>query len=141
MDWNKDEIEYMREGLVSKEAITDIHCCNLSSSETEILRYLEVVYRDGSRKFVYQNQEGFQEFENNWYQNRFTSFHEFLTTEEEAVEERGVLSLKYYKRRGPESYVEMDLQEAREELQGVREFPARITEFGKYDGKVNYHLD
>jgi len=141
MDWKKDEIQYMREGLVSKEAITGVHCCSISSSETEILSYLELVYKDGSRKFVYENQEGFQEFENNWYQNRFTSFHEFLTTEELAVEERGVLSLKYYKRRGPESYIQMNLQEAREELQGIKELPARITELGKYDGKVNYHLD
>ena len=107
--------------------------------EKEIFSYLELISADGTRKYVYENQEGYEMFEENFMSKRFTSFHEFFTTEEAAFEERGSLKLKYYVRRPETDYEIASLAAKEEELKNVPKLPERVTVYGKYDKIVNYH--
>ena len=61
-----------------------------------IFSYIEVIYKDGNRHYFYENQTGFDRFEKDFYDKRFTSFHEFWTTEELAEEKRDLFSFRYY---------------------------------------------
>lgn len=133
------EIKAFREGKVVTKKMETCGCCHMIEVENELLGYLELVMEDGSRRFVYENQEGYALFEENFMSKRFTSFHEFFTTEELAVEERGSLKLKYYVRRPESDYEIGSLEEKRATLEGVDRLPDRYTVFGRYDKKVNYH--
>lgn len=133
------EIKAYREGHVYLKKLEQCGCCHMNEIETDIFSYLELVKEDGSRSFVYDNLEGYALFEENFMSKRFTSFHEFFTTEELAVEERGALKLKYYVRRPDSDYEIMSLDEKRATLEGLTKLPDRCTNYGKYDKKINYH--
>ncbi|MGN0342372.1 MAG: hypothetical protein ACI4DO_06220 [Roseburia sp.] len=127
-----------REGIVTQHEVK-LHCCSCILDECNLFSYIELLYQDGSRHFVYEDEEGFKKFEKNFMDNRFTSFHEFFTTEELAVEQRGDLSFKYYVRRDPSDYTIANLADILKELADYPKTDARITTLGSYDRKVNYH--
>ena len=137
-----------RMGHIYKESLANIFCCHIAEVQKPVLDYLELIYADGSRRFVYENIDDVHLFEEDLYQNRFTSFHEFLTTEETAVEERGILKLTYYKRRPREDYECMPLAEAKAKLEEaakeagstITALPDRLTQLGHYDQTVDYHM-
>lgn len=133
------EIKAYREGHVYLHKVANLGCCHLSEVEKEIFSYLELISADGTRKYVYENQEGYEMFEENFMSKRFTSFHEFFTTEEAAFEERGSLKLKYFVRRLEKDYEIASLAAKEEELKNVPKLADRVTVYGKYDKTVNYH--
>lgn len=134
-----------RFGYVIKQEMTVYACCRLIPRDNSIFDYIEVEYEDGSHKFFFENEEGFEHFERNFRSKRFTSYHEFFTTEELAIEERGSLKLKYYVRRGEECYEKVDLKAKAGELAemaaagSVVQLPDRVTEYGVYDIEVTDH--
>ena len=133
------EIKAYREGHVYLHKVANLGCCHLSEVEKEIFSYLELIGADGTRKYVYENEEGYKMFEENFMSKRFTSFHEFFTSEEAAFEERGTLKLKYFVRRPDSDYKITSLDAKMEELKDVTKLPDRVTVYGKYDKTVNYH--
>lgn len=133
------EIKAYREGIVYLRQLEQCGCCHMNEVLEEIFRYIEVMYEDGTRSYIYEDKKGYQMFEDDFMAKRFTSFHEFFTTEELAVELRGTLKLKYYVRRPQEAYCVAGLEEKLNELDAVEKLKDRITIYGKYDKKVNYH--
>lgn len=129
----KEKIEGYREGIVTKEALADWNCHVASSCEKEVFHYIEIICEQGVRYYVYDDEKGYALFEKNFMSNRFTSYHEFWTTDELAVEERGALELKYYVRHSDEVYRFTPLAEAREMLKEYKQLPVRITVLGQYD--------
>lgn len=127
-----------REGIVTNHEVK-LNCCSCVLDECVLFSYLEIRYEDGSRHFVYQDEEGYRKFEKNFMDNRFTSFHEFFTTEELAVEQRGDLSFKYYVRRDPSDYTVADLAETMKKLEKYPKANTRTATLGSYDRKVDYH--
>lgn len=132
-------IKAYREGHVYMRKLMQCGCCHMNEVETDIFPYIELIMEDGSRSYVYEDKEGYDFFEENFMSKRFTSFHEFFTTEELAFEERGTLKLKYYVRRPETDYEVTSLEEKRASLANVEKLPDRVTKYGKYDKKVNYH--
>lgn len=133
-DIMKDEtITGYREGVVTKEALSDWNCHVTASNEKEVFRYIEIFCESGAHYYVYEDEQGYALFEKNFMSNRFTSYHEFWTTKELAVEERGALALKYYVRHPEEVYRFTPLATAREMLKEYEQLPPRITVLGKYD--------
>lgn len=128
-----------REGSVTKESLCDLNCCHIKEQEEEIFHYIEEIYSDGSRKFIYEDKEGYSAFRENFEKNRMSSFHEFFTTETKQYEERGEISLPYYAARKDSDYQTKELAQVREELTEVPKLADRLTPFGKYDRRVNYH--
>ena len=135
------KIEYYRKGYVIKETLDNLYCCHIAEVTKPVLDYIELVYKDGNRIFIYEDEEAFRYVEKNFHSERFTSFFELFTTEELATEDRGFVKLDYYVRRGQESYINMPLKDALASLNGNIEKQARYTTYGQYDGEVNYHLD
>ena len=139
----KDVISY-RIGYVTKQNMTIYACCRLVPKDDILFKYVEVEYEDGTRKFFYEDEEGFEHFERNFVSKRFTSYHEFFTIDEIAIEKRGGLSLKYYVRRNADCYEKADIAQKEHELEiladsgKVKHLEDRITEYGHYDteGKV-----
>lgn len=133
------EVKAYRVGQVTRDEMTIYACCNLVPKEKVILEYIEVEFSDGSHKFYYEDAEGFEHFEKNFVSKRFTSYHEFFTTDELAIENRGSLKLKYYVRRDESSYERVNLTEKARELdelakQGLaQKLNNRITVYGQYD--------
>lgn len=137
---DKNRISGYREGYITKDVITRLQCCTPVEEETIAFRYLDIFLDDGTHQFVYEDDEALQRFKENFHKNRFTSFHEFLTTEELAEEDRGVIVLKYYVPRNDDAYSKAPLQEAREWLKDCKKLPDRVAVWGKYDRQVDYHL-
>ena len=129
-------------GYVIKQNMTLYACCRLVPKEDILFEYIEAEYEDGSHRFFYEDEEGFEHFERNFVSNRFTSYHEFFTTEESAIEKRGSLSLKYYVRRTEDCYEKTDITQIKCELEQlaksgkVKQTKDRITEYGHYDTEV-----
>ena len=90
--------------LISDAAVQDRALRRLFS-------YIEVIYKDGNRHYFYENQTGFDRFEKDFYDKRFTSFHEFWTTEEAAEENRDLFSFRYYVRRPEDAYTHLTTSE------------------------------
>lgn len=125
-------------GKIIRDEMTVYACCRLVPKENVLFEYVEVEYEDGSCLFYYQDEEGFEHCENNFHSKRFTSYHEFFTTKELAVEERGSLKLKYYVRRSKDQYVKTDLSEKIKSLSDMASSGSIahnedcITQYGQY---------
>lgn len=134
-DIMKDEvILWYREGVVTKGALVNMCCCHTSSDDAlEMFRYIEIACESGAHYFVYDNPEGYVEFEQNFVSNRFTSYHEFFTTEELAIEERGALKLKYFVRHSDDVYRFTPLDVAKEKLKEFELLPTKYTALGQYE--------
>lgn len=134
-----------RIGYVTKQGLSCYACCRMIPQETVLFEYIEVEYEDGTHKFFFEDEEGRAHFERNFHSNRFMSFHEFFTSEEMDVEERGSLKLKYFVRLGDKFYEKVNLSDKKAELEEmvsrgeVVKVNDRCTEYGKYDRTVNNH--
>ncbi len=134
-----------RIGKVVKKEESNLGCCHHTYVNCLMFEYVEVVYDDGTRKFYYDNDKEFEHFERNFVSKRFTSYHEFFTTEEEAIEDRGFMKLKYFVRRSDDSYEFTDLKVLKEELENkanagnIEKVCDRITMYGEYDVTANDH--
>ena len=133
-----------REGHVMNDIVFNLGCCCPGQGTEEVLSYIEVIYKDGNRHYFYENQTGFDRFEKDFYDKRFTSFHEFWTTEEAAEEKRDLFSFRYYVRRSEDAYTHLttsEMDELKIKLPASCKKPDRITQFHHYDRSVNYHED
>ena len=74
------------------DIVFNLGCCCPSQGTEEVFSYIEVVYQNGNRHYFYENEAGFKRFETDFYEKRFTSFHEFWTTEDLAEEKRDLFS-------------------------------------------------
>ena len=136
-----------RLGQVIRQEAASCGWLRLVPVDSIIFEYIEVEYEDGSCKFYYENEREFEHFESNFKSKRFTSYHEFFTTEEPAVEKRGSLELKYYVRRSSCDYEIVTLSDKKQELADleekglIRHDDNRITVYGQYDVTVNNHRE
>lgn len=137
--WEQEVIIGYREGLVTKEVLADWNCHATTDNTKIVFRYLEIFCESGERYYVYEDEKGYQVFEKNFMSNRFTSYHEFWTTDEKAVEDRGALQLTYFIRHTEESYRLTPLTEARQMLQQYTLLPPRVTVLGQYDTEYKEH--
>ena len=87
-----ENVSAWREGHVMNDIVFNLGCCCPGQGTEEVFSYIEVVYQNGNRHYFYENEAGFKRFETDFYDKRFTSFHEFWTTEE-AAEENVICSL------------------------------------------------
>lgn len=137
--------KYYRLGHVLKKEESNLGCCHHTYIDCCMFDYIEVVYEDGVHKFFYEDEKEFGHFERNFVSKRFTSYHEFFTTEEPAVEDRGFMKLNYFVRLGADSYEKVDLKAMEEKLDAmavegsVEKVNDRITMYGEYDRTVNNH--
>ena len=143
--FSPETISAWREGHVMNDIVFNLGCCCPGQGTEEVFSYIEVINQDGDRHYLYENQAGFDRFEKDFYDKRFTSFHEFWTTEDVAEEKRDVFSFRYYVRRPESSYTKISLAEM-DELKNhlATHCPSehksdRITQFHHYDRSVNYH--
>lgn len=136
-----------RIGQVIKQEAASCGWLRLVPVDSVMFEYIEVVYEDGESRFFYENESAFVHFESNFNSKRFTSYHEFFTTKELAVEKRGSLELKYYVRRESSAYEQVSLLAKKQELSELEEqgllshAQNRITVYGKYDVNVDNHWD
>ena len=121
-----ENVSAWREGHVMNDIVFNLGCCCPGQGTEEVFSYIEVIYKDGNRHYFYENQTGFDRFEKDFYDKRFTSFHEFWTTEEG-------------------SYTKLSLAEM-DELKAKLTACCpdghktdRLTQFHHYDRNVNYH--
>ena len=134
-----------RLGQVVKQEAASCGWLRLIPVDSVMFEYIEVEYEDGTHKFYYENTSEFEHFESNFKSKRFTSYHEFFTTEELAIEKRGSLELKYYVRRDLGDYEIVSLNDKKQELAALEEqglvlrASDRITIYGQYDVSVNNH--
>lgn len=135
-----DGIRAWREGSVTNDIATHLYCCVPRHDTEEVLHYIEVMYEDGGRLFLYEDENGYERFSDDFDKRRFTAFHEFWTTEETGEEDRGGISLKYYIRRPEEDHLLTSLQDARAALAPFPQLADRMTTFHRYDRRVDYHL-
>ena len=139
-----ENVSAWREGHVMNDIVFNLGCCCPGQGTEEVFSYIEVIYKDGNRHYFYENQTGFDRFEKDFYDKRFTSFHEFWTTEEAAEEKRDLFSFRYYVRRSEDAYTHLTTSEMDElyiKLPASCKKPDRITQFHHYDRSVNYHED
>ena len=139
-----ENISAWREGNVMNDIVFNLGCCCPGQGTEEVFSYIEVIYKDGNRHYFYENQIGFDRFEKDFYDKRFTSFHEFWTTEEAAEEKRDLFSFRYYVRRSEDAYTHLttsEMDELKIKLPASCKKPDRITQFHHYDRSVNYHED
>ena len=142
--FSPENISAWREGHVMNDIVFNLGCCCPGQGTEEVFSYIEVIYKDGNRHYFYENQTGFDRFENDFYDKRFTSFHEFWTTEEAAEEKRDLFSFRYYVRRSEDAYTHLttsEMDELKIKLPASCKKPDRITQFHHYDRTVNYHED
>ena len=138
---------YYRIGHVLKQVESNLGCCHHTYVNCVMFDYVEVVYEDGLHKFFYEDEGEFEHFERNFVSKRFTSYHEFFTTDKLAVEDRGFMKLNYYVRLDNDSYEKVDLKAKESELDAMAENKMiekvndRITMYGEYDTTVNNHWD
>lgn len=139
-----ENVSAWREGHVMNDIVFNLGCCCPGQGTEEVFSYIEVIYKDGNRHYFYENQTGFDRFEKDFYDKRFTSFHEFWTTEEAAEEKRDLFSFRYYVRRSEYAYTHLttsEMDELKIKLPASCKKPDRITQFHHYDRSVNYHED
>ena len=139
-----ENISAWREGHVMNDIVFNLGCCCPGQGTEEVFSYIEVIYKDGNRHYFYENQIGFDRFEKDFYDKRFTSVHEFWTTEEAAEEKRDLFSFRYYVRRSEDAYTHLttsEMDELKIKLPASCKKPDRITQFHHYDRSVNYHED
>ena len=142
--FSPENISAWREGHVMNDIVFNLGCCCPGQGTEEVFSYIEVIYKDGNRHYFYENQTGFDRFEKDFYDKRFTSFHEFWTTEEAAEEKRDLFSFRYYVRRSEDAYTHLttsEMDELKIKLPASCKKPERITQFHHYDRTVNYHED
>lgn len=142
--FSPENISAWREGHVMNDIVFNLGCCCPGQGTEEVFSYIEVIYKDGNRHYFYENQTGFDRFEKDFYDKRFTSFHEFWTTEEAAEEKRDLFSFRYYVRRSEDAYTHLttsEMDELKIKLPASCKKPDRITQFHHYDRTVNYHED
>ena len=142
--FSPENISAWREGHVMNDIVFNLGCCCPGQGTEEVFSYIEVIYKDGNRHYFYENQTGFDRFEKDFYDKRFTSFHEFWTTEEAAEEKRDLFSFRYYVRRSEDAYTHLatsEMDELKIKLPASCKKPERITQFHHYDRSVNYHED
>ena len=139
-----ENVSAWREGHVMNDIVFNLGCCCPGQGTEEVFSYIEVIYKDGNRHYFYENQTGFDRFEKDFYDKRFTSFHEFWTTTELAEEKRDLFSCRYYVRRPEDAYTHLttsEMDELKIKLPASCKKPDRITQFHHYDRSVNYHED
>ena len=139
-----ENVSAWREGHVMNDIVFNLGCCCPGQGTEEVFSYIEVIYKDGNRHYFYENQTGFDRFEKDFYDKRFTSFHEFWTTTELAEEKRDLFSFRYYVRRPEDTYTHLttsEMDELKTKLPASCKKPDRITQFHHYDRSVNYHED
>ena len=142
--FSPENISAWREGHVMNDIVFNLGCCCPGQGTEEVFSYIEVIHKDGNRHYFYENQTGFDRFEKDFYDKRFTSFHEFWTTEEAAEEKRDLFSFRYYVRRSEDAYTHLttsEMDELKIKLPASCKKPDRITQFHHYDRTVNYHED
>lgn len=142
--FSPENISAWREGHVMNDIVFNLGCCCPGQGTEEVFSYIEVIHKDGNRHYFYENQTGFDRFEKDFYDKRFTSFHEFWTTEELAEEKRDLFSFRYYVRRPEDAYTHLttsEMDELKTKLPVSCKKPDRITQFHHYDRTVNYHED
>ena len=142
--FSPENISAWREGHVMNDIVFNLGCCCPGQGTEEVFSYIEVIYKDGNRHYFYENQTGFDRFEKDFYDKRFTSFHELWTTEEAAEEKRDLFSFRYYVRRSEDAYTHLttsEMDELKTKLPASCKKPDRITPFHHYDRTVNYHED
>lgn len=142
--FSPENISAWREGHVMNDIVFNLGCCCPGQGTEEVFSYIEVIYKNGKRHYFYENQTGFDRFEKDFYDKRFTSFHEFWTTEEAAEEKRDLFSFRYYVRRPEDAYTHLttsEMDELKTKLPDSCKKPDRITQFHHYDRTVNYHED
>lgn len=142
--FSPENISAWREGHVMNDIVFNLGCCCPGQGTEEVFSYIEVIYKDGNRHYFYENQTGFDRFEKDFYDKRFTSFHEFWTTEEAAEEKRDLFSFRHYVRRSEDAYTHLttsEMDELKIKLPASCKKPERITQFHHYDRSVNYHED
>ncbi len=142
--FSPENISAWREGHVMNDIVFNLGCCCPGQGTEEVFSYIEVIHKDGNRHYFYENQTGFDRFEKDFYDKRFTSFHEFWTTEEAAEEKRDLFSFRYYVRRSEDAYTHLttsEMDELKIKLPASCKKPERITQFHHYDRSVNYHED
>lgn len=74
--FSPENISAWREGHVMNDIVFNLGCCCPGQGTEEVFSYIEVIYKDGNRHYFYENQTGFDRFEKDFYDKRFTSFHE-----------------------------------------------------------------
>lgn len=139
-----ENVSAWREGHVMNDIVFNLGCCCPGQGTEEVFSYIEVIYKDGNRHYFYENQTGFDRFKKDFYDKRFTSFHEFWTTEEAAEEKRDLFSFRYYVHRSEDAYTHLttsEMDELKIKLPASCKKPDRITQFHHYDRSVNYHED
>ena len=142
--FSPENISAWREGHVMNDIVFNLGCCCPGQGTEEVFSYIEVIHKDGNRHYFYENQTGFDRFEKDFYDKRFTSFHEFWTTVEAAEEKRDLFSFRYYVRRPEDAYTHLttsEMDELKTKLPASCKKPDRITQFHHYDRTVNYHED
>lgn len=142
--FSPENISAWCEGHVMNDIVFNLGCCCPGQGTEEVFSYIEVIYKDGNRHYFYENQTGFDRFEKDFYDKRFTSFHEFWTTKEAAEEKRDLFSFRYYVRRSEDAYTHLttsEMDELKIKLPASCKKPDRITQFHHYDRTVNYHED
>ena len=142
--FSPENISAWREGHVMNDIVFNLGCCCPGQGTEEVFSYIEVIHKDGNRHYFYENQTGFDRFEKDFYDKRFTSFHEFWTTEEAAEEKRDLFSFRYYVRRPEDAYTHLttsEMDELKTKLPASCKKPDHITQFHHYDRTVNYHED
>ena len=140
--FSPENISAWREGHVMNDIVFNLGCCCPGQGTEEVFSYIEVIHKDGNRHYFYENQTGFDRFEKDFYDKRFTSFHEFWTPEEAAEEKRDLFSFRYYVRRPEDAYTHLttsEMDELKTKLPASCKKPDRITQFHHYDRTVNYH--
>ena len=71
-----NDIASWREGHVMNDIVFNLGCCCPIQGTEKVFSYIEVVYQNGNRHYFYENEAGFKRFETDFYEKRFTSFHE-----------------------------------------------------------------
>ncbi len=132
-----------RKGHVINDRVFNVACCTPGEEDEEIFSYLELIRKDGTRQFIYENEDGYARFEADFVKRRFTSYHEFWTAKEDAVEQRDLFSFRYYIRRPADSYCKASIKETEEQLTlaGCRQLNDRVTRFHYYDREPNDYLE
>lgn len=131
--FGQESIIAYRESVVVKDELTNWCCHARITDGKEVFRYIQILCKSGTNYYVYDNIEGYDLFEQDFVSKRFTAYHEFWTTKEVAVEERGALQLNYYVRHSDEVYRFTPLEKARELLKDYPQWEGHITVLGQYD--------
>lgn len=135
-----EQVKAYREGILVFNAILCYTCCATTVGDDERFRYVEVIYEDGRRHYYYSNQREYEYWEKNFHKNRYTSFHEFWTTEEKRKSD-GPVKMDYFVRRPASDYTLVeDLKTVLQELEGCEKLPDRMCSYDNYARDVDYGI-